>query len=335
MRIDVHTHIISSELPDFSKRFNESGWPVFQPTCSCGAKIMVDGKVFREITENTWDINKRIEDMKRTGVDKQVLSPIPVTFSYWANPQHAMEMSRFQNEHIASVVKQDPDHFLGFGTIPLQDVDAAIQEMDYCIHTLGLHGLEIGSNVNGKNLDDPSFYPFFEMAEKWNVPLSIHPWQILGRERLQAYNSLYTVGMPGETALAGASLIFSGVMEKLPNLKVLLAHGGGSLPYILPRMDHGWENWTHLQELISQPPSYYAKKFYYDSLVFDPVNLKYLIDKFGDQKIMLGTDYPFKMAEIPAGKILQESIQLTEEQKNAIFGLNAMEFLGLKTIQPK
>ncbi|HBI04490.1 MAG TPA: 2-amino-3-carboxymuconate-6-semialdehyde decarboxylase, partial [Paenibacillaceae bacterium] len=133
----------------------------------------------------------------------------------------------------------------------------------------------------------------------------------------------------------GASLIFSGIMEKLPNLKVLLAHGGGSLPYILPRMDHGWENWTHLQELISQPPSHYAKKFYYDSLVFDPVNLKYLIDKFGDQRIMLGTDYPFKMAEIPAGRILQESFHLTEEQKNRIFGLNAMEFLGLKTIQPK
>ncbi|MGW9129193.1 amidohydrolase family protein, partial [Paenibacillus chitinolyticus] len=217
-RVDFHTHIIPADLPDFSKKYSGDRWPVLQPTCSCGANIMVGGKLFREITDQCWDPKKRIEDMIAEGVDVQVLSPIPVTFSYWAPAEAAEVMARLQNDFIADTVRMYPDRFIGLGTVPLQDVESSIREMERCMHTLGLKGIEIGSNINGLNLDDPVFLPFFEMCEKWDVPLFVHPWETLGRERMPRHNFMYTVGMPSETALAAASLVGGGVMEKFPKL---------------------------------------------------------------------------------------------------------------------
>lgn len=329
MRVDFHTHIIPEDIPNFVEKFGGERWPTLEKTCSCGANIMVAGKVFREVTDEVWSPEKRIKDMDAEGVDIQVLSPIPVTFSYWAEPEAAEEMSQIQNDFIADTVKQYPDRFIGLGTVPLQDVEASIKEMDRCIHKLGLKGIEIGSNINGKNLDDPSFTAFFEMAEKWEVPLFVHPWETLGKERMPRHNFMYTVGMPSETALAAASLINGGVMEKYPRLKVCFAHGGGSFPYILPRLDQGWKVWPHLR-LTSQPPSHYAKNFYFDSLNYDPLNLKYLVDRFGYDKIVMGSDYPFLLREIPPGKVIDDTVQLTEEQKQAILGKNALAFLNIE-----
>lgn len=167
------------------------------------------------------------------------------------------------------------------------------------------------------------------MAEKWEVPLFVHPWETLGKERMPRHNFMYTVGMPSETALAAASLINGGVMEKFPRLKVCFAHGGGSFPYILPRLDQGWKVWPHLR-LTSQPPSHYAKNFYFDSLNYDPLNLKYLVDRFGYDKIVMGSDYPFLLREIPPGKVIDDTVQLTEEQKQAILGKNALAFLNIE-----
>ncbi|MCM3452425.1 amidohydrolase [Heyndrickxia oleronia] len=329
MRVDFHTHIIPEDIPNFVEKFSGERWPTLEKTCSCGANIMVAGKVFREVTDQVWSPEKRIKDMDAEGVDIQVLSPIPVTFSYWAEPEAAEEMSQIQNDFIAETVKQYPNRFIGLGTVPLQDIEASIKEMDRCIHKLGLKGIEIGSNINGKNLDDPSFTAFFEMAEKWEVPLFVHPWETLGKERMPRHNFMYTVGMPSETALAAASLINGGVMEKFPRLKVCFAHGGGSFPYILPRLDQGWKVWPHLR-LTSQPPSHYAKNFYFDSLNYDPLNLKYLVDRFGYDKIVMGSDYPFLLREIPPGKVIDDTVQLTEEQKQAILGKNALAFLNIE-----
>lgn len=163
-RIDFHTHIIPADLPDFSQKYGGERWPTLQPTCSCGANIMVGGKLFREITDQCWDPQKRIADMIAEGVDMQVLSPIPVTFSYWAPSEAAEAMARLQNDFIADTVRQYPDRFIGLGTVPLQDVESSIREMDRCIHQLGLKGIEIGSNINGQNLDDPAFLPFLRCA---------------------------------------------------------------------------------------------------------------------------------------------------------------------------
>lgn len=329
MRIDFHTHIIPENLPNFFEKYGHERWPILQPTCSCGANIMVGGKVFREVTDQVWSAEKRIEDMGIEGVTMQVLSPIPVTFSYWAPSNVALEMAIIQNDFIAETVKKHPTKFLGLGTVPMQDSQVAIEEMDRCIHSLGLHGLEIGTNVNGVNLDSEQFLPFFEMAEKWNVPLFIHPWETLAKDRTPDHNFMYTVGMPSETALAAASLTFGGVIEKFPNLKICFAHGGGSFPFILPRLDQGWEVWPHLRK-TSKPPSHYVQNFYFDSLHYDPLNIKFLIDKFGYKKIVIGSDYPFLLREIPPGRVIDRLQDISEEVRAAIFSKNALEFLNIK-----
>ena len=329
MRVDFHTHIIPENIPDFSKRFKGDRWPVLQRTCSCGANIMVAGNVFREVTDQVWSPEKRIQDMEREKVDMQVLSPIPVTFSYWAPAEEAEIMVRIQNDFIAETVNQYPTKFIGLGTVPLQNATFAIREMDRCIHELGLKGIEIGTNVNGKNLDDPSLVEFFEMCEKWEVPLFVHPWETLGGERMPRHNLMYTVGMPSETALAAASLILGGVMEKFPRLKICFSHGGGSFPFILPRLDKGWQVWPHLR-LIDKPPSYYAKKFYFDSIVNDPVNIKYLVENFGHDRVIMGSDYPFLLREVPPGQVIDDAMALTSEQKLAMLGENALKFLNME-----
>ncbi|MFC8689434.1 amidohydrolase family protein [Brevibacillus porteri] len=329
MRVDFHTHIIPEDVPNLAERFHGERWPVLHRTCTCGANIMVGGKVFREVTDQVWDPQKRIHDMQREGVDMQVLSPIPVTFSYWAPAAEAEVMARIQNDFIAETVNQHPNHFIGLGTVPLQDTDVAIREMDRCMHELGLRGIEIGTNVNGNNLDDPALIPFFEMCQTWDVPLFVHPWETLGRERMPRHNLMYTVGMPSETALAAASLILGGVIEKFPRLKICFAHGGGSFPYILPRLDQGWKVWPHLR-LIDQPPSVYAKQFYFDSLTYDPMNIQYMLERFGEDKIMMGSDYPFLLRETPPGEVIDHTLELTDGQKRALLGENALRFLNIK-----
>lgn len=326
MRVDFHTHIILEDLPNLAEKYQSDRWPILQRTCTCGANIMVAGKVFREVTNQVWDPAKRIEDMERERVDMQVLSPIPVTFSYWAPAEEAEVMARIQNDFIAKTVQEHPKRFIGLGTVPLQNTEVAIREMDRCMHELGLKGIELGTNVNGNNLDDPALVEFFAMAEKWEVPLFIHPWETLGKERMPRHNLMYTVGMPSETALAAASLILGGVMDKFPRLNICFAHGGGSFPYILPRLDKGWRVWPHLR-LLEQPPSHYAKNFYFDSLVNDPSNLQFLVDRFGHDKILMGSDYPFLLRENPPGEVIDQTLTLTEEQKRAMLGENALRFL--------
>ncbi len=331
LRVDFHTHIISSEFPNLAAEYGDDRFPVFQKSCSCGAEIMVKGKTFRKITDQTWDPEKRIEDMDKEGVDIQVLSPIPVTFSYWSSPEACLKLARSQNDFIASVVKKYPDRFVGMGTVPLQSVELAIGEMDRAVNELGLRGIQIGSNVNDRNFDHISLYPFFEAAAEMNVPLFVHPWATLGRERLDKFNSMYTIGMPSETALAAGSIIMSGMLDKLPNLKVCFAHGGGALPYLLPRMDMGWEVWQDTRNTVN-PPSMYAKKLYYDSLVYDPINLKFMIERFGAKQIIAGSDYPFLLREKPVGKVIDSLQDIPQEDIRLMLGQNALDFLGLQQL---
>jgi len=328
MRIDFHTHIIPEEIPNFVERYGSQKWPVLKKTCSCGADIYLEGEKFREVTDQVWSAEKRIEDMDKEGVDMQVLSPIPLTFSYWAKAKEAEEFSGIQNDFIANIVNKHPTRFLGLGTVPLQDVDIAVREMKRCKFDLGLQGLEIGSNVNGMNLDDASLDEFFAKAEEWEVPLFIHPWESLGLERMPRHNFMYTISYTTDTALAASSLVKGAVMEKYPKLKICLAHGGGTFPWLIPRLDQGYHVWPDLRE-ISRPPSYYAKKFYVDSLIYDPQNLQYLIDTFGEEKILMGSDYPFLLREINPGKVIDDSFNLTDKVRESILGLNVLEFLNV------
>ena len=328
LRIDFHTHVISEDFLNLTEKYGDDRWPTLEKTCDCGANIMVKGKKFREITDQAWSTEKRLEDMEKEGIDIQVLSPIPVTFSYWSDPEQGLELARFQNDFIASIVKENPTKFIGLATVPLQDTDLAIQEMDRAVNELGLKGIQIGSNVNGKNLDDEALELFFKAANDKNVPLFVHPWETLGRERMPRHNFMYMVGMPSETALAAGSIIMSGMLDRYPNLKVCFAHGGGALPYLLPRMDKGWTVWPHIRK-TEHPPSHYAKQLYYDSLVYDENNLQFMIDRFGVDQIIAGSDYPFLLREAPSGKVVDKLATLSDEEKKRIHGLNALRFLSL------
>ena len=328
LKIDFHTHIISEDFLNLAEKYSDERWPVLEKTCDCGANIMIKGKKFREITDHAWDAEARIKDMDEEGIDIQVLSPIPVTFSYWSDPEKGLELARFQNDFIASVVKKHPKRFIGLGTVPLQDVEASIKEMERAVNELGLKGIQIGSNINGRNLDDESLEPFFKMAHEQSIPLFVHPWETLGGERMPRHNFMYMVGMPSETALAAGSIIMSGMLDRYPELKVCFAHGGGALPYLLPRMDKGWEVWPHIRK-TDKPPSHYAKLLYYDSLVYDENNLQFMIDRFGARQIIAGSDYPFLLREAPSGKVVDRLATLDDAEKEHIHGLNALEFLNL------
>lgn len=331
LRVDFHAHIIPGNFPDLEEKYGDNRFPTLQHTCDCGAEIYKDGKSFRKIDDNAWDPEKRIAQMDEEGIDVQVLSPIPVTFAYWADAEKCLELSKAQNDFIASVVAEYPDRFVGLGTVPLQDADLAIAEMERAINELGLKGIEIGSNANGKTLDDPEILRFIEAAAKMDVPIFVHPWATVGVERMPRHNFMYSIGMPSETALAAASLIFSGILEKYPNLKICFSHGGGTLPYVLARIDQAWESWPHIRT-TEEKPSYYAHKLYFDTLVYDPKNLQFMIDKFGTEKLMAGSDYPFVLREIPSGRVVDILESVSDEDKKLMLGENAIKFLGLNKL---
>ncbi len=313
-------------MPNWVKRFGYGDF-IHLEHRNCQACMMKGDKVFRSIEPNCYRAEDRFKDMDRTGVDKQVLSTIPVLFNYWAKPKDALDTSRFFNDHIAETVNNYPDRFIGLGTIPLQDTELAIAEMQRCVKELGLAGVEIGTNVNGLNLSDPRFQAFFSAAEQLQCAIFIHPWEMMGEEQMQDYWLPWLVGMPAETTRAICSLIFGGVFEAFPNLRVAFAHGGGSFPYTLGRIRHGFQVRPDLVAKDNQvSPEKYLGKFWVDSLVHDQAALSYLINTLGADTICVGSDYPFPLGEEHPG-ILLDPAQYSSEVIEKISSLNALRWL--------
>ena len=294
--------------------------------------MMKDGKFFREVEANVWDPRTRMGECKNHDVDIQVLSTVPAMFSYWAKAVDALDISMLLNDHIAEVVAEFPQRFIGLGTIPLQDIDLAICEMERCLSDLGLAGVEIGTNVNQRNLDDELLFSVFEAAQDLNAAIFVHPWDMMGQDDLQKYWLSWLVGMPAETSRAICSMIFGGVFERLPNLRVAFAHGGGAFPAILGRVQHGFHVRPDLCAVDNKiDPVKYLGKFWVDSLVHDNDALDYLINKVGINKIALGTDYPFPLGELEPGELITTS-SLNNNDKEKLLSQNALDWLGLENI---
>jgi len=327
--VDLHTHILPKHWPNLKEKYGYGGWVELDHHHPCKAKMIIDGRMFREIDDNCYNPDTRLIECDRDGVDVQVLSTVPVMFSYWAKPQDTLDLSQYLNDHVAQVVSENPKRFVGLGTLPMQAPELAVQELRRCIQDLGLAGVQIGSHVNGKNLDDPSFFPIFEEAEKLGAAIFIHPWDMLGKERMNKYWMPWLVGMPTETAIAMCSLIFGGVLERLPKLKLAFAHGGGSFPQIIGRLDHGFEMRPDLCATDnSKPPSAYLGKFWVDSLVHTPELLQALVKLIGAEKVCMGTDYPFPLGELTPGKLIKDT-GFDSKTEELLLGDNALEFLGL------
>ncbi len=330
LKIDIHTHILPKEWPDLRDRYGYGGFIRLEhhrPGC---ARMLRDDVCFREIESNCWDARTRLSACDEAGVQVQVLSTVPVMFSYWAKPADALDLSKRLNDHIASVVAEFPKRFVGLGTLPMQAIDLAVKELERCVRELKLAGVEIGTHVNGANLNEATFFPLYEAAQDLGAAIFVHPWDMLGQERMKKYWLSWLVGMPAETALAICSMIFGGIFERFPRLRVAFAHGGGAFPGSLGRIQHGFEARPDLCAADNPiEPSRYLGRFYVDSCVHDPRLLRCLIDLLGEKSVALGSDYPFPLGEIRPGRMIGET-NLSEATKARLLHGSALEWLDLK-----
>jgi aminocarboxymuconate-semialdehyde decarboxylase len=345
VKIDIHTHILPREWPDLDKKFGYPGFVRLEHCDKCSARMIIGDRVFREITDNVWEPKRRIEEMDRFGVSMQALSTVPVMFSYWAKPRDALDLCRLLNDHIAEVVRANPKRFAGLGTIPLQDVDLAAQELTRCVRELGLCGVEIGTHVDPndhchgpdcRNLDHPSLDVVWKTAQDLNTAVFVHPWDMMGRERMPKYWLPWLVGMPAESSLAICSMMFGGVFERFQKLRVAFAHGGGAFPGTIGRIEHGFHVRPDLVAIDNEtePRKYLANdkkpaRFYVDSLVHDAEALNLLLKLFGAERVALGSDYPFPLGEAEPGKLIESITELSPKDKTQLLSGTAREFLGL------
>ncbi len=329
LKIDTHAHYLPRDWPDLASKYGDNRFPVIHHGEDGRHRIYKDGKFFREIWPKTWDPDVRIADYARFGVQVQVISTVPVMFSYTAKPHHALELHQSLNDHLAETCRAHRRHFAGIGTVPMQAPRLAVQELERCIDQLDLQGVQIGSHINDWNLDAPELTPFFEAAQDLGAAILIHPWDMMGSESMPKYWMPWLVGMPAEQSRAACALIFGGVLERFPKLRICLAHGGGSFPYTIGRIEHGFNMRPDLVAIDNpRNPRDYFGKIYFDSCVHDPRALRYLIDTVGIETVMLGTDYPFPLGEQEPGSGIT-ALGLDEAAQARLFHGTALEWLGL------
>ncbi len=327
--IDIHTHIMPPQWENLAAKFGIAGWPSVIQHGSCEADIMLGGRKFRTVTDQAFAPQRRIQDMDRESVRRQMISPIPILLCYWGAPQATAEFARIQNDHIAQVVAAHPERFIAAGTVAMQAPDLAIPELER-LKQLGFPAIEIGAHVNGKDLDDPGVVAILQAAEALDLAVFVHPQgPSIGEERMKQYYLPFMVGYPADTSLAIARLILGGVLEKLPRLRICFSHGGGSFPAVLGRLDHGYTVRKEAQQFIQRLPSSYAHRLYFDCLTHDARMLELLCERFGSRRVMLGSDYPFDMGvEHPLEQLTQA--RLSRQDQTNILYKTAEEFLGLQ-----
>jgi aminocarboxymuconate-semialdehyde decarboxylase len=327
--VDVHTHVVPRSWPDLAAECGGSGWPWLRVDSERSAMIMVGETEFRPVGAECWDPAQRLSDMDADAVDVQVISPTPVFFCYDRPGAQAVRVARIFNDLMLEIAARGRGRLVPFCQVPLQDPDAACAELDRCL-AAGHVGVEIGNHVGDRDLDDAGVVTFLQHCASVGAPVFVHPWDMPGGPRLNRWMARWLAGMPAETHLSILALILGGVLDRVPNsLRLCFAHGGGSFPFWLGRADNAWHRRGNaVRGRSEQPPSRYVDRFSVDTVVFEPAALRLLVETMGENRVMVGSDYPYPLGERPVGQVVRKADFLTEDQRTKLLSSNALRFLG-------
>jgi len=331
LRVDIHCHYLNRDAAAKLAHLNPSQ---YEPSVKFASQLTreVNVKQMQDRAPKLSTIEVRIADMDRMGIDIQAVCPAPQQTYYWTDPGLGLEVSRMINDRLAQIIATWPDRFVALGTVPLQNVELAVAELERCVKQLDLRGVEINPNVAGRELTDPSLNldRFFAKARELDIVIFMHPIGFTQGDRLMDHYLNNLIGNPLDTTVGTSHLIFGGVMERHPGLKIVLPHAGGFLGHYWARMDHGWRARPDCRTIIKKAPTSYLKKFFFDTITFDPEMLRNLIDKFGAAQVLLGTDYPFDMGEEDPVGLINSVPRLPSAEKERIMGGNAARLLKIR-----
>jgi len=326
--IDIHTHIVPEHFPGYAGKGRDVPWPAMAEAHACHRHVMISGKVYRTVADGSWSVPRRIEAMGAMRVARQALSPMPELLSYWLPLEDGRALIRYLNEQIAEMIALAPGRFVGLGAVPLQDIDSALRELEFIVRNLKFSGVEIASHVDGVSIGEARFEPFFAAAENMGAAVFVHALRPAGQDRVVGAFAEQAVCFPGDIALAAASMITGGIAARHPGLRIAFSHGGGALSILLPRLVHAWNAVPKAKESLAESPAVYARRFFYDTLVFDPAAVRFVIGSFGSSQVCVGSDYPFNMGDSdPLGTL--EKTGLDASVLAAIRSANARRFLGI------
>jgi aminocarboxymuconate-semialdehyde decarboxylase len=335
LRVDLHCHYLN---PEVAAKMAERNPGQYDPSVKFANALTreTNARQMKERAAKLSAIEVRLKDMDRMGIDIQAVSPAPNQTYYWTEPDEGRQLARAVNERIAEICGKWPERFVGLGTVPLQDPDLAVSELTYCVKHLGMRGVEINPNVNGLDLSDGrlALESFFARAQELDALIFLHPVGFTQGERLLDHYLNNVIGNPLETTVAVSHLIFDGVLERHPKLKIVLPHAGGYLAHYWARMDHAWKARADCRVVIKRKPSSYLEKLYFDTITFDRGMLQNLVQRFGAEHVVLGTDYPYDMGmDDPVGFV--EGLKLSAREKAGILGGNAARLLKIDYNKPQ
>ncbi len=327
--IDIHSHFFPKSWPDLAEKFGTPDWPWMRHEGDGKAMVMMGDKEFRRIYDACWDTMRRLEEMDRDGIDLQVISATPILFAYNRPAKHTAECAVLFNDAAREICEVGKGRLLSLCQVPLQDTDAACKELSRAMKD-GHVGVQIGNHVGERNLDDEGIITFLQHCADEGAAVLVHPWDMMGGDRTAKYMMAWTVSMPAETQLGIVSMILGGSFDRLPeHLRICFAHGGGSFAFLLGRLENAWHRRDIVRGKSENPPSHYLGGFYVDSAVFDAVALRLLVEVCGEDKVMLGSDYPFPLGEENIGELIRNADGFDEASQSKLLGGNAQGYLGL------